>query len=135
PDESEADVPTVTSGAAASAPDEPTAESSGLTPAAGLGLVAPADAVTTNPRVGLISTLGHAWLLTGRSTVDRVTWAGRQGSVEIARVPPDIILVHMSGVLEAAAARVFQAHLPELLERHRPTHVFFHLSTIKSYPA
>lgn len=93
--------------------------------------------ITANPplRVGLASTLGHGWLLTGRSTTDRATWAGTDGLVEIARVPSDVVLVHMSGVVEAVAAGLFHEHLGELLERHRPTHLFWHLAAIKSYPS
>ncbi|MCX4246187.1 serine/threonine-protein kinase [Paraliomyxa miuraensis] len=116
----------------------PTAETEAIATTEGPIEVANLDATTRNPtpvRLGLMSTLGHSWMLTGRTTVDRSTWAGAEGYLEIARVPPDVVLVHMSGTLEPAAATPFLEHLPELLERHQPCHVFWHMGSIKSYPS
>jgi serine/threonine protein kinase len=91
--------------------------------------------VAVPARAGLASTLGHSWALTGRSTVDRTTWDGPSGFVELARVPPDIVLAHMSGVIESAAAKLFLEQLGPLLERNPPTQVFWHLANIKTYPS
>lgn len=91
--------------------------------------------VASPARVGLASTLGHSWALTGRSTVDRAAWDGAAGFVELARVPPDIVLVHMSGVIESAAAKLFLEQLGPLLARNPPTQVFWHLANIKTYPS
>jgi sialic acid synthase SpsE len=41
----------------------------------------------------------------------------------------------MSGVIESSAARLFQEQLGPLLERNPPTHVFWHLAAIKTYPS
>lgn len=100
-------------------------------------LVANTSPITSNPpvRAGLVSALGHSWMFTGRSTVDRSTWIGPEGFVEIARVPPNVVLVHMSGLVESAAATLFLEPLHELLERHRPCPVFWHMGAIKGYPA
>lgn len=102
------------------------AESSGTTPI---------GSISSPARGGLSSILGHGWLLTGRSTVDRVIWSGPAGFVELARVIPDIVLVHMSGVIEPAAAKLFTDHLGMLLERNPPTQVFWHVAAIKTYPS
>jgi serine/threonine protein kinase len=113
PEPSSSAAPVVTAPAGAS-------ESSGTAP-------------VTSPTRGLASTLGHSWLLTGRSTFDRVDWVGATGFVELARMPPDIVLVHMSGVIESGAAKLFHEQLGSLLERSPPTQVFWHLATIKTY--
>jgi hypothetical protein len=105
-----------------------TSEGSGTTAAASLG-------TTASPTRARASTLGHSWSLTGRPTVDRVDWTGPAGFVELARLPPDIVLVYMSGVIESVAAKLFQEQLGPLLEHNPPTHVFWHLASIKTYPS
>jgi serine/threonine protein kinase len=100
------------------------AESSGITPLSALAGVR-----------SLASTLGHSWLVTGRAAIDRIQWNGPAGLVELARVPPDIVLVHMSGVIESAAAKLFHEPLGTLLQRSPPTHIFWHLASIKTYPS
>lgn len=89
----------------------------------------------TTPMRSLLSSMGHGWLLTGRATIDRVLWSGPAGFVEMARLPPDIVLVHMSGVIESGAARLFHEQLGPLLQRSAPTQVFWHLASIKTYPS
>ena len=112
------------------APSSPGAEGSGTTPLSALGPI-----TTTSPARSLASTMGHSFGLTGRVTLDRVHWSGSAGFIELARLPPDIVLVHMSGVIESTAARLFQEQLGPLLERNRPTQVFWHLANIKTYPS
>jgi len=114
-------------------PSSPTAEGSGTTPLSMFGAL---GAITTSsPARSLASTMGHSWGLTGRATLDRVDWSGAAGFVELARLPPDIVLVHLSGVIESAAAKLFHEQLGSLLERNRPTQIFWHLANIKTYPS
>ncbi len=133
-----------------SVPETPVLEAPVLAAAPVAALVAgrPASSEGSNPNAsssmigqpparsgGVTSALGHGWLLTGRSTVDRVIWSGPAGFIELARVVPDIVLVHMSGAIEAAAAKLFNEHLGPLLERNPPTQVFWHVATLKTYPS
>lgn len=106
-------------------PTSPGAEGSGATPVALLG----------GPVRPLASALGNISQLTGRATVDRIHWASAAGFLELARIPPSIVLVHMSGLIESSAAKLFHEQLGPLLERSPPTHVFWHLANIKTYPS
>ncbi|MEM9456468.1 MAG: serine/threonine-protein kinase [Myxococcota bacterium] len=90
--------------------------------------------MVTTPR-GVISTQSHSHVLAGRTTADRVSWEGPKGFVEIARLPDDIIVVHMSGAVGPTAAWLFEQQLGPLLTRHRPAHLFWHLSGLSSFPS
>jgi hypothetical protein len=108
-------------------------ESSGAIAVPALGPVV--TSVAGSPARALASTLGHSFGLTGRSTIDRTQWTGPSGFVELSRVLPDIVIVQLSGTIESGAARLFQEHLGPLLERSRPTHVFWHMGAIKTFPS
>jgi serine/threonine protein kinase len=123
--------PTMPAAPAATAPSG-SSESSGTTAMAYLG---PVTSTVPPAARSLASSLGHSWGLTGRAPVDRVHWSGAAGFVELARVVPNIVLVHMSGVIESAAAKLFQEHFGPLLQRNPPTHVFWHLAAVKAYPS
>lgn len=131
PDEPEPGGPTLPAAPAVTAPAA-SSEASGTTSMAAMG---PITTTVPSPVRGLASSLGHSWNLTGRATVDRVHWTGPAGFIELARVVPDIVLVHMSGVIESSAAKLFQEHFGPLLQRNPPTQVFWHLAGIKTYPS
>lgn len=90
-------------------------------------------AVTT-PR-GVISTQSHSHVIAGRTTAERVSWDGPKGFVEIARLPDEIIVVHMSGAVGPTAAWLFKQQLGPLLARHRPAHLFWHLGGLSGFPS
>ncbi|MCA9709561.1 MAG: serine/threonine protein kinase [Myxococcales bacterium] len=89
---------------------------------------------STTPR-GVISTQSHSQVLQGQATAERVSWGGPDGFVEVVRVPPDVIVVHVSGHVGSTAAWLFEQQLGPLLARHRPTHLFWHLGALESQPS
>jgi len=89
---------------------------------------------SVTPR-GMISRRSHGQVLNGRSTAELISWAGPEGFIDLARVPPDIIVVQMSGQVGPAAAWLFEQQLGPLLQRHRPSHLFWHLGELVGFPS
>lgn len=87
----------------------------------------------SGPR-GVISTKSYSPVLAGKGGIDRVSWGAPEGFVELARMPPDVIVVHMSGLIGTSASWLFEPQLGLLLERHRPAQLFWHLDFVQSYP-
>ncbi|MEM7158061.1 MAG: serine/threonine-protein kinase [Myxococcota bacterium] len=98
------------------------------------GATLPIASVVTGAR-GLVSTQAYSDVLEDRRVVDRVSWGGAEGFVELARVASDVVVVHMSGTVASPAAWLFDSQLGILLERNRPIHLFWHLAAIETYPS
>lgn len=103
------------------------------TEASGQGLVPPPSSARSSR--GVISTQSHSRVLTGRATAERISWGGPDGFVDIVRVPDNVIVIHMSGVVGTAAAWLFDQQLGPMLTRHRPAHLFWHLGALTGYPS
>ena len=98
------------------------------------GAALPIASVITGAR-GLVSTQAYSEVLEDRHVVDRVSWGGAEGFVELARVASDVVVVHMSGTVASPAAWLFDSQLGILLQRNRPIHLFWHLGSIETYPS
>lgn len=97
-------------------------------------LVTPVVTPASGPK-GVISTKGYSPVLAGRGGIDRVSWGAPEGFVELARMPPDVVVVHMRGHIGSSAKWLFEAQLGLLVSRHRPAQLFWHLDSIEKYPA
>ena len=97
-------------------------------------VVTPVVTPASGPR-GVISTKGYSPILAGRGGIDRVSWGAPEGFVELARMPPDVIVVHMRREIGSSAKWLFDTQLGSLITRNRPAHLFWNLDEIQSYPA